>query len=884
MKPTNVPQNANPIPPRWATYLLTRLGHPDTREEVEGDLLELYSHWVHTLGTRRANWRYVLAVVGLLRPLAKSKHVPEYPSPFLLSPDMLRNYFKIAWRNLLKNKLYSLTTVLGLTIGLIACGLIALYIYDEWRVDRFHANADRIYRVVTINRSKGQSEMAAPTTGRPLAQVIQREVPGVEAVVPIRMTKFSVKHGNQYFFDNQLYAGEAFLKAFSYRLVAGDARTALRDPYSLVLTQSTAHKYFGDSPALGKTLQLADTLTFTVTGVLADPPPSHINFDVLLSLPTFAALGGKMDQWFTWDQYCYILLDKSADPTTVERTIAALPMKYNSSEYKSSGMYVEQVLEPLPKIYLHSTGGGINRPAGSAKQLYVLGAIGLFLLLLAGVNFINLTTAHQGERAKEVGVRKAIGAGTSLLIAQFIGESLLLALLAGVLAWGGVALSLPFFDRLTDKVIPFTLLIQPGALLASLLLVLLIGALAGWYPALILARFRPVDTLKGQVVKGTKGAWVRQGLVVFQFTVSLVLIISTLVASRQLHFMQGQALGFDKDRVLVVELKKLPWRQFIDNYATIKAQLIAIPNVQAVTGVTALPGRAGWNGQMVYPEGRPKEQALSLEVIPVDHDYVQVLGLTMRAGRSYDAQLAEDVQNGVLLNEAACKAFGWQPTEAVGKKIQTSGMNDGRVLGVIADFHQHGLQQAITPMLTFIAPYAYRYVALRLGPQDLSTSVGQVGQFWKERFPGYDFDYFFLDQDFNKQYEAEQRIATLFRGFAGLAIAIACMGLFALSTYTAQQRTKEIGVRKALGASVANIVSLLSKDFLKLVLVAIVIASPLAWYAMHRWLQDFAYKIEIRWWVFALAGGLAITIALLTVSYQSIRAALMNPVKSLRSE
>ncbi len=872
-------------PPRWATCLLEAFGHPDTREEVQGDLLELYAHWVGTLGKRKADWLYGLSALKLLRPLAESKRVREYPHPFFLSPMMLRNYLKIAWRGLLKNRLYALTNILGLTIGLTACGLIALYVYDEWRVDRFHEKGNRLYRVITTTLAGGKTDVAAGSVGRPLAQTIRREVPGVEAVVPVRRVGMSIKYDNRYFFDTELYAGEDFLTTFSFPLREGDARTALREPYSLVLTESTARKYFGDAPALGKTLTLADTLAFKVTGVLAEPRPSHLNFGMLLSLPTFYALGGDANQWFTWDEFCYVLLQEHADPAAVERAIAALPMRYNGAEYHTSGMHVLQALEPVSNIYLHSKAGGVNRPTGSARQLYFLGVIGLFLLLLACINFVNLTTAYQSQRAKEVGVRKTVGAGVGSLLTQFIGESLLLAFLSGLLALVGVALTLPFLNDLIGKTIPLSLLAQPLTLLIGVGFLGLIGLLAGWYPALVLARFRPVDTLKGRFVNGPDdGAWLRRGLVVFQFGISLVLLIGTVVASRQLRYMQEQELGFDKDRVLVVELKKLPRKQFIDQYEAIKTQLKALPNVQAVTGVAALPGRAGWNGQMVYPEGRPKEQALSLEVIPVDHDYVPTLGLKMRAGRAYDPHFATDAQHGVLLNEAACKAFGWKPEEAVGKNVGTAGMDEGHVLGVLADFHQHGLQQKITPLLTFIAPFAYRFVALRLGPQELSASVNQVERYWKARFPGYEFEYFFLDDDFNKQYAAEQRLARLFGVFAGLAIFIACLGLFALTTFTTERRVKEIGVRKVLGASVLSIVALLSKDFLKLVLVAVLIASPLAWWAMNRWLQDFAYKISIEWWVFVLAGGLAVGIALLTVSFQSIKAALMNPVKSLRSE
>jgi len=802
---------------------------------------------------------------------------------------MWRNYWKIAFRGLVKRKVYTLTNVLGLTIGLAACGLIALYIYDEWRVDRQHQKGHRIYRVVTNTGSGGKTELAAHTVGRPLDLAIRREVPEVETVVPVHWANFKVKHNNQYYYDKQLFVGEDFLTTFTFPLLEGNAQTALREPYTLVLTESTARNYFGNRSALGKTLMLDDTIPFRVTGVLAEPQPSHLQFGILLSMPTFyATTGNREGEWFTWDEFCYVLLPEGANPAVAEKKISALSMKYNGPEYRNNGIEVTHSLEPMPSIYLHSSGipdpGGANRVAASARQLYLLGAIGAFLLLLACINFVNLTTAYQGERAKEVGIRKAIGAMYTALVSQFIGESLLLAFFAGLLALLVIIVTLPFLNSLTEKTIPLAVLTQPLTIGLVLVFLLLTGLLAGWYPALLLARFRPVETLKGQVVT-SKGAWLRRGLVVFQFCISLILIISTLVVGRQLRFMQTQKLGFDKERVLTVELRKLPRLDFIENYESLKQQVAALPNVKAVTGVSALPGRDGWPGQIVYPEGRSRQQTLSMEVIPVDHDYAKTLGLTIRHGRDYAKQLSTDAGHAVLLNEAACKAIGWQPEEAVGKGIVTAGLEKGQVVGVMADFHQHGLQEKIKPLLTFITPpYTYRYLTLRLGPGDLKTSVAGVEQFWHQRFPGYDFDYYFLDEDFNRQYKSEQKLSTLFGVFGGLAIFIACLGLFALTTFTAERRTKEIGIRKVLGASVVSIVGLLSKDFLTLVLGAILIASPIAWYAMKQWLQDFAYQVDLAWWLFGLAGLGALVIAFLTVSFQSIRAALMNPVKSLKTE
>ena len=790
---------------------------------------------------------------------------------------------KVAWRNLVKRKVYAFINVFGLSIGLAGCALIGLYIFDEWRVDRFHEKGHRLYRVTTdVESTTGDGGVNA-TVGRPLAAAIAAEVPEVEKVIPVRRANFSVKLDGQYYFEKMLYGGESFLEAFSFPLKEGNPATALRDPYTLVLTESTAEKYFPDGPALGKTLMLNDSLAFRVTGVLADPPPSHMEFAVLLSLPTYKALGGDPTQWFTWDEFCYVLLPGNAGPARAEQKISALSMRHNGKQYREAGYRVSHSLEPVSSIYLHSKAGGLNRPTGSAGQLYLLGAIGLFILLLAIINFVNLTTARQADRAKEVGIRKTIGAAYRSLVAQFIGESMLLVGLAGALALLAVALLLPLLNDLTEKTLTLALLTRPAAVGLGVAFLALTGLLAGWYPALVLARFRPVDTLKGYVTPDGKGAWLRKGLVVFQFCISLVLITGTMMAVRQLRYMQNQKLGFNKDRVLVINLRKTPGKTLYENRVSIKQGLEALPRVASVTAAAGLPGRGGWEGQLVRPEGRPPEQALTMEVIPVDHDYVKTLGLTIRAGRDYSRSFAGDATSGVLLNEAACRAFGWAPEEAVGKGISTSGMEGGRVVGVLADYHQHGLQRKIEPVLTFIGDY-FGYYAVKLKPGDATAGVAGVEAYWKARFPGYPFEYFFLDEDYDGQYKAEARLARLFGVFSVLAIAIACLGLFGLAAFMAEKRTKEIGIRKVLGASVTSIVSLLSGDFLKLVAAAFVLSVPLAWYAVEQWLQGFAYRIAIGPWPFALAGGLALGVALLTVSFQAVKAALANPVKSLRSE
>ncbi|HYE53787.1 MAG TPA: FtsX-like permease family protein, partial [Chitinophagaceae bacterium] len=564
--------------------------------------------------------------------------------------------------------------------------------------------------------------------------------------------------------------------------------------------------------------------------------------------------------------------------------ISSISMRYNGQEYRNNGYNVTHSLDPLPSIYLHSGLGGVNRAAGSGKQLYILGFIGFFILLLACINFINLTTARQAERAKEVGVRKTIGAGYRSLVAYFITESYMLVLLGGILAMVLIVALLPFFNQHVEKNISPQVLLHPVSILIVLGFLFITGLLAGWYPALLLARFRPSQTLKGQVVDQNRGSLVRKGLVVFQFAVSLVLIISTMVTIQQLKYMQSRELGFDHSQMLVIETRKTPREDFIKNFNSVKQDILSLAPVQSVSAATGLPGRSGWRGQLVWADGRSSEEAVTMEVIPVDFDYVKTLGLKIISGRDYSKEFPTDERQGMLLNEQACKAFGWTPEEAVGKGIRTSGIDTGRVIGVMADFHQHGLQQRIEPIATFVAPYAFGYVAVKLKPGDMNAAVKRVESYWKSRFSGYPFEYFFLDEDFNRQYQSEQRISATFSVFALLAVFIACLGLFGLATFMAERRRKEVGIRKVLGASVSSVTALLSKDFLKLVIISNIIAWPAGWWIMNRWLEDYDYRIQIGWQLFALAGVVSVLVALLTVSFQAVRAALANPVNALRSE
>ncbi|MBK1441201.1 ABC transporter permease [Parapedobacter sp. ISTM3] len=793
----------------------------------------------------------------------------------------MTNPFKIAFRNLRKRKLFSFINVTGLTLGLAFAGIIGVYVFEQLRVDR--TQPENLYRVITAYTSK-TTEGHFQTVGRALIPTIARDVPEVEYVVPLmNANEFSITQANERYFDRIAYAGDQFLMAFRFPVLHGDKHTALATPYSAVLTAPMAEKYFGKTDVVGETLVLSDTIPCTITAVLQELPPSHVDFDVLLSFSTWAQQG-DMEPWFVWDMNCYVRLKDGTDAQAAARKIAALSMQYNGDEYRSNGYDVGHELEPVRSIYLHSPVSGFNRAKGNATQLYIFGAIGLALLLLACVNFINLTTAFQADRGKEVGVRKTLGAPMASLIGQFMAETFLVVLLAAVLAIGLMALLLPVVSEISGQPLSLRVLVQPRIIGGGLLLILFTTLVAGGYPSWLLSKLRPVASIKSQRPTGGKGISLRQALVVFQFTVSLALVMATLVAAKQLAYIQNKELGFQRGGVAVISLANTPFKEVITNYESIKHDLSQVAGVSAITASAALPGRSGWNGQLVRPEGFSQDKSLTMEVIPSDPDYVKTLGITIRAGRDFSPLHATDATNGVLINEAACRLIGWKPEEAIGKKINTAGREDGQIVGVMADYHQHGLQEAINPIVVFNAPYAYNYIAVATQGESIKATMDGIARYWESRFPGYPLNYVMLDEDIDRQYRQERHVARVISLFSALTIAIAALGLFGLITYIVMQKKKEIGIRKVLGASAQGIVGLLSRDFVKLVLIAVVIASPIAWWTMNNWLEGFAYRIEIQWWMFAAAGLAAVVIALLTVSWQAVRAAVANPVDSLRDE
>ncbi|GAB2789974.1 ABC transporter permease [Rhabdobacter roseus] len=803
---------------------------------------------------------------------------------------MLINDFKIAKRSLLKHKLFSFINVFGLALG-VACSLfIGLWVLDELSFDRFLPNADRIYRLESTTITPDGTQMKLPAVGWPVGKVLQADYPEVEQVTYLRGWSPQLKHQETYIREAGLAADQNFLTVLGYELAQGDPATALAEPFSVILSPAAEAKYFGKGNGLGKVLMVNDTLPHRVTGVFKEVPTNgHLRFDLVQSLASLHALYPEdmvyeyASGWFDLNVANYLLLKPGTDVNAFSAKIKDLVGQRGKAMVEQTGMSSTLQLRPLTDIYLRSGMPTEDGPLGNIDSIYLFIAIGLFVLLIACLNVINLTTARATERAKEVGIKKVLGVQKKQLIQQFLTEAAIVCITATALGLGVTLVLLPQFSAFTGKSFGYGDLLGIEGLLLIVAFLATIIPLTGVYPAWVLTAYQPISVLKGRFARSARGVLLRKGLVVAQFAASVCLIICTVAAWQQVRFMQQQPLGFDQQNILTVDLSGVSSRNRSALAATLRSELLTHSQITAATAANAVPGQMGWDGQFAYGEGNAPGKGILVEHIPVDQHYTRTLNLRLLAGRDFVADSKADEAETFLINEAAVNAFGWEnPPAAIGKKLSVSGIN-GKVVGVVRNYHQHSLHDNIRPLVLNAMPRA-RVVAFRYEGNNPTAAINHLKASWEKLFPGYVLDFNFLDAAFKQQYLAEQKLIDIFSLAAGMAILISCLGLLGLSVFSTIQRQKEIGVRKVLGASVASIVALLSKDFLKLVLIAILIASPIAWYAMKEWLADFAYKVDINWWVFALAGGLAVGIALLTVSFQSVKAALMNPVKSLRSE
>jgi putative ABC transport system permease protein len=803
---------------------------------------------------------------------------------------MFKSYLKIAARNLRRHKVYSFINIAGLAVGLACCLLISLYVKDEISYDRYHEKADRIFKVVTDARNP-EKESHFALTPAPLAEALVRDFPEVETTARL-FTLFGnalIAYGEKRFNEERIFFGDStFFEVFSIPLIAGNPETALAKPASMVLTETIAQKYFGSENPLGKTIRLNDEDDLQITGVMADVPAnSHFHCDFLISL---ASAGMSRNPSFISNSnfHTYLVLRDGASPRALDSKFPAAVKKYASAqiaarfgqtfeERLAAGYETKWSLLPLTDVHLHSQREYEIEPNGNIMTVYLFSAIAVMVLLIACINFMNLTTARSASRAKEIGVRKVVGSNRLQLLRQFLTESIVLSFLALLVALVLVEAFLPSFNALAGKQMQIAFFAGWRPAAALLGIALLVGILAGSYPAFLLSSLRPAFVLKNAAPAGGSASWIRRGLVVFQFAISVGLIAGTLIVHNQLGYVLNRPLGFDKEQVLMVKRAQALGQQ----REAFKQKLLQNPHIVRAATSTTLPGKLF--GRSTYRGlEAPPENARAMHEIYVDEDFISTLGITLVAGRNFSPDFASD-SSAVLLNETAAKKFGW--TDPIGRQLTRPGNLDwrGTVIGVVKDFHFESLHKPILPLVIRHEPF-YQYFSVRIRTENMASTVQFVESTWKAFAQQQPFEFSFLDQDFDALYRAEQRTGKIFGIFAALAIFIACLGQLGLAAYTIERRTKEIGIRKVLGASVAGIAGLLSKEFVKLVVVAISIASPIAYYAMKRWLQDFAYRVEIDWWVFALAGGLALVIALLTVSTQAIKAALANPVEALRYE
>ncbi len=803
---------------------------------------------------------------------------------------MIKNYLKVAFRNLMKNKVLSFINIFGLASGIACALLIILFIKDELSFDRFNKDPERIYRVVKDFVNEDGSLLPDATTPPALATAMQKDIPEIESTVRIFSNwggKYLIKHGDKKFYEEGVYrADSSIFTVFNFPFIKGDASNAFKQLKSVVFTETAAKKYFGNEDPIGKSVDIDPMGPHTVTAVIKDiPGNSHFKFDFLISTRTIG--GGNIDEnWGFYNFYTYIKLKPNTGIASVEPKIKSLFKKYQPD---NKNIFYTQA---LTDIHLRSNLKWELRPNSDKIYIYVFGTIALFVIIIASINYVNLVTAKSSLRAKEVGVRKVVGAARQSLIGQFLTESVVTVFIASLLAIGLAAIILPAFNHFTQKELSIFSTNMQLVWIMIAGFTLLIGFIAGLYPAFYLSGFRPAFVLKGLNTSGNSTITLRKVLVVLQFVISVVLIVGSLVINRQLNFMQSAKLGFNKEQVIVINnLQRSP------NSEAFKNDLIKIPGVKKVTGADGMIGGQNWTNNFRL---RGSENGQLVNFLSVGNDFLDVLGIDLKEGRGFSGQYPADTLNNgipagplnqvigsVIINEKAVKDMG-VPSPSVGQQLVLSTDADTtyyvNIVGVVKDFHFTSLRNEIKPFAFVKSNNRVNSLAIKIDANDTRTTLAQMQNKWQSLFADRPFDYYFLDESIDKLYHSEKNFKDLFFYFTIIALIIACLGLFGLAAFTAEQRTKEIGIRKVLGATVSNIVAMLSKDFLKLVCLAAIIAFPIAWFIMNKWLQDFTYRINLNWLVFAVGGIVAIVIALLTVSFQAIKAALANPVKSLRTE
>ena len=892
------PQRHKPTPPKWLDRLLGRFCAPHLLEEVLGDLHERYALRVQKVGETKARRRYYQEVLAYLRPSVIKRQSIYSPKPIPM--DMFRNHFKIAFRNLRSKKVYSSINILGLAIGLACCLLIFQYVSFEYSFDTFNEHEATLYRIVQTTRQSGGEPDARTSTGWAMAPALAQEVPEVVRFTRLHPEYYGALVTNPaqpdkaFEEEHVFYADSSFFQMFTYPLVVGNPARALASG-TVILSEATARKYFGDEDPLGQSLDVKGWIneTFRVDGIFENVPAnSHLRFDMLLPMADLLEKSdfSDADTGWGWTNFItYVQLHQDANLPAVEQKFTDVLMSNRQEDWQPTNTTGQLSAQPLLDVHLNEDIRAFQTVTGSYQAVYFFTIIGLVILLIALVNYVNLTTARALDRAREVGVRKVVGAKREQLVTQFLTESVFVILLSFALAVVLAEVFRPMLNELAGLNLTDALWASPGFWVALFTLFCATALLAGLYPALALSSFRPVAVLKGRVSRATSGAWLRRGLVIGQFTATIVLLIGITVVYTQLNHMRSRDLGINLEQIITVASPRavpegIERPMAIENFIQELRQLSAVR--QTATSTT-VPGK-GFSFYTSHIRRAAADPSTEIDGVLnwIDTSFTTLYGLQLIAGEGLEnitVLFPEEEPTPIIVNETAVRALGFNTSEeALNEEIDVSG-NMSRIVGVLRDFNWSSAHSARAN--TFFFPGKNnQQVSIKVGTGNLPETIAAVEQLYQQLFPGNPFQYAFADETFDAQYREDQQFAKLISVFTVLAIIIACLGLFGLAAFTAEQRTKEIGVRKVLGASVAGIVSLLAKNFVGTVALSFLLASPLAWYAMNQWLQDFDYRIDIEWWMFAVSGTLVLLIALLTVSFQSIKAALANPVDSLRNE
>src|SRR6266496_3139046 len=807
---------------------------------------------------------------------------------------IFRNYFKIEWRNMTRYKAYSGINILGLAIGIAACLLILQYVAFELSYENFQANKDRIYRVQQDRYDNGKLSTQWAAGAYAVGNSFKNAIPEIEDYVKVVQNgRVTAEINNQPLKIEKVYfASSSFFNIFTYPLIAGNKNTALKEPFTAALSETTARKIFGSTNVVGKTLELNRNSNYTITAVYKDAPVNtQLKPDMLLSYTTYLkwttdSTGKGPETAWEWDGcLTYLLLHEGADPAAVEKKFPPIVDKAVGTDMKKFNASVTYLLQPLKDIHLYSHYMMEPGENGDGKTVYLLLGIAFFIVVIAWVNYINLATARAITRAREVGVRKAVGSQRRQLVVQFLSESALLNGFALMIALLIVLIAIPGFNQLSGQQLSFSLFSEVNFWIGLISLFLVGVFFSGLYPAFVLSGFKPIEVLKGKMSGTKQSSLLRKSLVVFQFAASLFLLIGTVTVYQQIQYMRKQSLGINIDQTLVVSAPIVGIDStFLLKMTALKQELQQQSSVQNITVSTSIPGEAvGWNAGGIKLVGADESTQKQYRVIGVDYDYIKTYGLKLIAGRAFSKQFGSD-NHSVIFNRKGIEQLGFnKPEEALGKKIDFWG-EQYTIEGVTENFHQQSLREAYEPLILRLIPDVNGYLSVKTNAAQASKTISLVKAEWNKFFPGNTFEYFLLDDHFDEQYKADQRFGQVFGLFTSLVILVACLGLFGLASFTTLQRTKEIGIRKVLGASVTNILKLLYREFALLLVIAFIIAAPVAWFITSNWLRGYAFRINLQWTYFVLPFVTIIAIALITVSFQSIKAAIANPVKSLRTE